>query len=57
LVNEVHVPRGAAKLAVGSGLKAELLLQGDDIANCLVLNLPESVGTHLPLGESSPGRE
>ena len=37
LVDEVHVPRGAAELAVGRHAQAEVLLQGDDVADRVVL--------------------
>jgi hypothetical protein len=38
------MPRGPAELAVRGTLKAQLLLQSDDVANGSVFDLPEAVG-------------
>src|SRR5262249_38978870 len=38
LVDEVHVPRGAAELAVGGGLQPDLLLLPHDLADRIVLD-------------------
>src|ERR1019366_8257912 len=57
LVDEVHVPRGTAKLAVGGGLKAELFLEGDDVVNGAVFSLSQGVGTDFTFAESAPRLE
>ena len=51
LVDEVHVPRLAAQLAVGRGLQADLALHADDLADRFVLDLRELLGADLALGE------
>ena len=51
LIDEVHVPRGAAVFAVGHALEAEVLLHPDDVADGGVLDL-------APVGGRDPaGRE
>ena len=57
LVDEVHVPRRPAELAVGGTLKAQLLLQSDDVANGLVFDLPEAVGVEFAFSEVLPRLE
>ena len=44
LVDEVHVPRRAAELSVGRDVQADVLLQGDDIADRLVLDRAQAGG-------------
>ena len=44
LVDEVHVPRRAAELPVGRRAEAEVLLQGDDVADGVVLGRAQAVG-------------
>ena len=44
LVDEVHVPRGAAELAVGGRLQPDLLLLAHDVADRLVLDAAQLVG-------------
>ena len=53
LVDEVHVPRLTAQLAVGGGLEADLTLLADDLADRRVLNLSELLGADLALANSS----
>ena len=50
LVDEVHVPRGAAELAVGGGLQADLLLHAHHVADGLVLDGAQLVGGAGRLG-------
>ena len=55
LVDEVHVPGGAAELAVGRGLQPDLLLHGHDFADRLVLHRPQPIGVDAPGGVVLPG--
>ncbi len=57
LIDEVHVPRGAAVFAVCHALEAEVLLHADDVADGRVLDLA-LVGSRDPAGsEIGPGLE
>ena len=49
LPEEIEVPPGAAELAVGGELQADLLLLPDDLLDLLVLDLLELVGRDLAL--------
>ena len=44
LVDEVHVPGVAAELPVGRRAEAEVLLEGDDLADGVVFSRAEAVG-------------
>ena len=44
LVDEVHVPRRPAELAVGGRLQADVLLHAHDVADGVVLDGPQLVG-------------
>src|SRR5262249_20943621 len=44
LIKEIHVPGGAAELAVGHALKSNLLLKADDAADRLVRGLAQFLG-------------
>ena len=55
LVDEVHVPRGAAELPVGRHAQADVLLQGDDLADRVVLHLAQPVGVDAPFREVMSG--
>ena len=44
---EVGVPHGAAKLAVGDGLQPRRLLQRDDVADASILLRPQLRAAHL----------
>ena len=55
LVDEVHVPRRAAELAVGHRAQAEVLLQGDDVADRVVLGRAQAVGVDAAFAEVLPG--
>ena len=48
LVDEVHVPRGAAELAVGGRLQPDLLLLAHDVADRLVLDPLQLLGVDAP---------
>jgi hypothetical protein len=45
------VPRRTTELAVGCGLQAEILLQGDDIADSGVFNRVKAVRVEASLGK------
>ena len=49
LVYEVHVPRGAAELAIGGGLKPYVALHLDHVADRVVLDGAQLLGVDLPL--------
>ena len=49
-VDEVHVPRRAAELAVGGRLQADLLLLAHDVADGVVLDGAQLVGAQAPGG-------
>src|SRR4051794_33401488 len=51
LVDEVHVPRGAAELAVGGRPEPHLLLHAHDLADGVVLGGPQRVGVDRAGGE------
>jgi hypothetical protein len=57
LVDEVHVPRLAAQLAVGSGLQADLALHPDDVPDRRVLDLRKLLCRDLACGELVTGLE
>jgi hypothetical protein len=57
LVDEVHVPRRAAVLAVGGRLQADLLLHGHGVADGVVLDLAQPVGVQGAGGEALPRLE
>src|SRR5229473_6432348 len=48
LIDEIHVPRTAAELAVGYPLEADLLLHADRIANRCVLDAAQLFGREPP---------
>src|SRR5690606_9028413 len=50
LVDEVHVPGGAAELAVGGRPQADVLLHLDDLADLLVLDAAQLVRVDAPRG-------
>src|SRR4051794_35121974 len=50
LVDEVHVPRPAAELAVGHGPQADLLLHPDDLADRVVLDRAQLDRVDTPFG-------
>ena len=50
LVDEVHVPRGAAELAVGGRLQADVLLHAHHVADRVVLDRAQLVGVDPALG-------
>src|SRR3954465_6198458 len=49
-VDEVHVPRRAAELAVGGGLQPDRLLLAHDVADGVVLDGAQLVGAEAPRG-------
>jgi hypothetical protein len=51
LVDEVHVPGGAAELAVGRRAEADLLLPADGLADRVVLDAAQLGGVDPPGGE------
>jgi hypothetical protein len=54
LVDEVHVPRRAAKLAVGRRRQTDLLLLGHHLADRVVLDRPQRVRVDAPGREIVP---
>jgi hypothetical protein len=54
LVDEVHVPGGAAELPVGGRLEPYSLLHGDDLADALVLESAQLVRGQLASGPLRP---
>ena len=54
-VDEVHVPRGAPELPVGRHAQAQVLLQGDDVADRVVLDGPQAGGVDPAGGEVVTG--
>jgi hypothetical protein len=50
LLKEVDVEIGAAEFAVGDRLQADILLELDDLGDCLVLDLAQLGGAELALG-------
>ena len=57
LIDEVHVPRRAPKLAVGGALQADVALEGDRIADRVVLDgtqLSRVDAARLVVGPGSP---
>ncbi len=55
LVDEVHVPRRAAELAVGGRLETELLLQGHGLADGRVLRGAQPLRVEDAVGEVLAG--
>ncbi|MCY1541485.1 hypothetical protein D9M68_771810 [compost metagenome] len=50
LVEEVDVEVGAAELAVGDALQADVFLEADDLGDGLVFDLAQLLGRDLALG-------
>src|SRR3712207_5915408 len=55
--DEVHVPRGAAELAVGGGAQADVPLEPDDVGDRLVLDAAQLGRVDLPRRGPGPGVE
>jgi hypothetical protein len=56
-VDEVHVPRGAAELAVGGGLQPDVLLHPDDVADRVVLGRAQLRVVDAPIGVVGAGAQ